>query len=55
MAVQLTDIAQTWWQVEEAKLTEPVTWKQFTDGFYERFFPQSVQKEMEDQFMKLQQ
>ena len=39
MKVQLVDIARTWWAVEETKLTEPVSWKQFTDSFYERFFP----------------
>ena len=53
--VQLVDIAHTWWAVEETKLIEPASWKQFTDSFYERFFPVCAKKEMEDQFMKLQQ
>lgn len=37
--VQLTDVARTWWLAEEAKLRGEVTWKQFSDGFYNRFFP----------------
>ena len=44
--VQLVDIDRTWWAVEETKLTEPVLWKQFTDSFYERFFPACAKKEM---------
>ena len=44
--VQLVDIARTWWAVEETKLTESVSWKQFTDSFYERFFPACAKKEM---------
>ena len=53
--VQLVDIARTWWAVEETKLQEPISWKQFTDSFYERFFPACAKKEMAEQFMKLQQ
>ena len=44
--VQLVDIARTWWAIEETKLTEPASWKQFTDSFYERFFPACAKKEM---------
>ena len=32
-----------------------MTWDHFLKGFYERFFPAMVQKEMEKQFFKLQQ
>ena len=53
--VQLVDIARTWWAVEETKLMEPASWKQFTDSFYERFFPACAKKEMAEQFIKLQQ
>ena len=53
--VQMVDIARTWWAVEETKLTEPVSWKQFTDSFYERFFPACAKKEIAEQFFKLQQ
>jgi transposase InsO family protein len=53
--VQLTDIARTWWQTEEAKSAVPRTWKQFTDGFFERFFPESAQKDLEEKFIALKQ
>ena len=52
--VQLTDIARTWWSIEETKLQEPISWKQFIDSFYERFFPTCAKKEMAEQFIKLQ-
>ncbi|MBZ2164420.1 retrotransposon gag family protein, partial [Alteromonas stellipolaris] len=53
--IQLTDVARTWWLSEEAKYKEPATWKQFTDGFYDKFFPKIAQREMREQFMKLKQ
>ena len=51
--IQLKDVARTWWLTEEARLEKPISWDQFSKGFYERFFP--AQKEMEEQFIKLQQ
>jgi hypothetical protein len=51
--VQLTNITRTWWSIEETKLQEPISWKQFTDSFYERFFPACAKKEMAEQFIKL--
>ena len=53
--IQLKDMARTWWLAEEARLEKPITWDQFSSGFYERFFPTTAQKEMEEQFIKLQQ
>ena len=53
--VQLADIARTWWITEEAKLTSPATWKDFTDGFDERFFPETARKGMEEKFISLKQ
>ena len=41
--------------MEEAKLLAPITWKQLSDGFYERFFPKTAMKDMEEQFIALQQ
>ena len=40
---------------EEAILEKPITCDQFSKGFYERFFPATAQKEMEEQFIRLQQ
>jgi len=53
--IQLRDVARTWWLAEEATLEKPITWDQFSKGFYERFFPATAQKEMEEQFIRLQQ
>jgi len=53
--IQLKDVARTWWLAEEATLEKPITWDQFSKGFYERFFPATAQKEMEEQFIRLQQ
>jgi len=53
--IQLRDVARTWWLAEEATLEKPITWDQFSKGFYERFFPTTAQKEMEEQFIRLQQ
>ena len=53
--IQLKDVARTWWLAEEARLEKPISWDQFSKGFYERFFPATAQKEMEEQFIRLQQ
>ena len=53
--IQLKDVARTWWLAEEARLEKPVTWDQFSQSFYSRFFPATAQKEMEEQFIRLQQ
>ena len=45
--VQLSDIARTWWLAEEAKLSGQATWKEFMDGFDERFSPEIARKDME--------
>ena len=55
IAVRLTDVARTWWLAEKASLTPPITWEMFSDGFFERFFPLTAQREMEEQFQKLKQ
>jgi len=53
--IQLKDVARTWWLAEEARLEKPVSWDQFSKSFYSRFFPATAQKEMEEQFIRLQQ
>ena len=53
IAVRLTDVARTWWLAEKFSLTPPITWEMFSDGFFERFFPLTAQREMEEQFQKL--
>ena len=53
--IQLTDVARTWWLAEEVKLGDNITWKQFSDSFYESFFPDSAKKDMEEQFIRLRQ
>jgi hypothetical protein len=53
--IQLADIARSGWLAEEARLTPPITWKKFTDGFYERFFPSTAQQDMEEEFINLKQ
>ena len=53
--IQLKDVARTWWLAEEARLEKPVTWDQFSKSFYSRFFPATAQKDMEEQFIRLQQ
>ena len=49
--IQLKVIARTWWLAEEARLDKPITWDQFSKSFYDRFFPATAQKEMEEQFI----
>ena len=44
--IQLKDVARTWWLAEEARLEKPISWDQFSKGFYERFFPTTAPKEM---------
>ena len=51
--IQLKDIARTWWLAEEARLEKPITWDQFSKSFYNRLFPTTAQKEMEEQFIRL--
>ena len=53
--IQLKDVVRTWWLVEEARLGKPITWDQFSMSFYDRFFLTIAQKEMEEQFIRLQQ
>jgi len=53
--VQLTDVARTWWLAEEERLEPPIAWEQFMDSFYERFFPKTARRKMEQQFINLQQ
>ena len=53
--IQQKDVARTWWLAEEARLDQPITWDQFSKRFYDRFFPTTAQKEMEEQFIWLQQ
>jgi len=52
--IQLKDVARTWWLVEEARLEKPIIWDQFLKSFYERFFSETAQKKMEEQFIRLQ-
>ena len=51
--IQLTNITRSWWLAEEQRLTKPISWKYFTDNFYERLFPKTAQREMEQQFVSL--
>jgi len=52
--IQLRDVVRTWWLVEEVRLEKPITWVQYSESFYEKNFPKTVQKEMEEQFIRLQ-
>jgi len=49
--IQLKDVAKTWRLAEEARLDQPITWDQFSKSFYDRLFPTTAQKEMEEQFI----
>ena len=53
--IQLQDVVRNWWLAKEARLDKPITWDQFSKSFYDRFFPTTAQKEMEEQFIRLQQ
>jgi len=46
--IQQKDVARTWWLAEEARLDQPITWEQFSKSFYDRFFPTTTQKEIEE-------
>jgi len=48
-------VTRTWWLTEEAKLDKPITWNQFSKSFYDKLFPTAAQKEMKEQFIRLQQ
>ena len=43
------------WLAEEAKTQAPYTLKKFSDGFFERFFPELAQKDLEERFIALKQ
>ena len=51
--VQLADMARTWWLAEEERLKRPITWERFSESFYERFFPKTARREIEQQFINL--
>jgi len=51
--IQLKDVARNWWLAEETRPNNPITWHQLSKRFYDRFFPITAQKEMEEQFIKL--
>ncbi|KAM0892448.1 hypothetical protein ACQ4PT_025752 [Festuca glaucescens] len=49
--------ASDWWRVHKNKYTEDfvVTWKIFKEEFYRKYFPESVQRKMELEFLQLKQ
>jgi hypothetical protein len=50
--------AYDWWRIEEEKHNhdpEPYTWKMFKATFYEKYFPTSVHRQKEREFIKLEQ
>jgi hypothetical protein len=49
--------ASDWWRVHKNKYTEGfvVTWKIFKDEFYRKYFPESVQRKMELEFLQQKQ
>ena len=51
--IQLIDMVWTWWIAEEERFEKPVTWEKFTESFYERFFPKTARRKMEQQFINL--
>ena len=51
--IQLRDVVRTWWLAKETRLETPISWDQFSKSFYEKFFPRTAQKEMEEQFIRL--
>ena len=53
--IQLLDVPHTWWQAEEERLGEAVSWKVFSESFMEKFFPWTAQADMEQQFINLKQ
>ena len=50
---QMTHVARTWWLTEEERLEKPIIWERFSESFYERFFPKTARREMEQQFINL--
>jgi len=53
--IELIDMAQTWWIAEEEWLEKSVAWEKLTERFYERFFPKTARREMEQQFINQRQ
>jgi hypothetical protein len=50
--------AYDWWRMEEDKHNhdpEPYTWEMFKSSFYEKYFPISVRRQKEREFIKLEQ
>jgi hypothetical protein len=49
--------ASDWWGVHKTKYTEGfvVTWRLFKEEFYQKYFPESVQRKMELVFLHLRQ
>ena len=48
--------AYDWWLVEEQRRGgQTISWEQFKEIFFDKYFPRSVQRRMESEFLKLEQ
>ena len=55
-AFRMKDSALDWWQLTERQEgNAPITWERFEELFYEKYFPLSVRREKECEFMNLAQ
>ncbi|XP_020270910.1 uncharacterized protein LOC109846096 [Asparagus officinalis] len=53
--LQLVNVARTWWDAEEEKLPQPISWETFRESFLETFFPKTSRLDMQRQFAMLRQ
>ena len=52
---KLKETANDWWTSESANQRDPVTWENFKEMFYRKYFPQSTREQMMSQFLALKQ
>ena len=53
----LSDEAEHWWRMEKRLLEsqEPLEWENFKDAFFKKYFPRSVRRQKESEFIQLRQ
>ena len=56
VALQLTDLAQTWWKAEAGRIeVTPIPWDTFTERFHAMYFPKAAKNRLMTRFIELKQ
>ena len=56
VALQLTDLARTWWKAEAGRIeVMPIPWGTFTERFHAMYFPKAAKNRLMTRFIELKQ